>query len=95
LQLGVIFNIVSAFFWMQESLCWRYAADALAANTSTAPGSPYAKFVEDATDLSSKSRQFASVQRFAEVIILIVIIVAFAVVGVVCLRRVDTILGHL
>ena len=80
---------------MQESLCWRYAADALAANTSTAPGSPYAKFVGDATDLSSKSRQFAAVQLFAEVIILLIIIVAFSVVGAVCLRRVHTVLGHL
>jgi len=84
--LGVLGNVVAAVYWIQGANQHSQAAAAFAGN-----------YTSQAIDLASAARQthelgekFSSIQKFSEVVVLLLIIVAFAVASALCSRRINS-----
>jgi len=88
---GLCGNVAAAAY-AKESGDLRMAASAAYAANNTDAGN---KFVNLAAQKNSVAAEVGSVQQFCEVAVLLIIILAFAVVGVACARRVSSALRNM
>ena len=77
-------NVASAVFWVQQVGYDRAAAAALQANNTAAAQAS----LDATTDLNRSANIASSVQQFAEVGMLSLVLAAFIIVGAACARRV-------
>jgi hypothetical protein len=82
--IGICSNFGTAFYFNKSASLNDEAADAYAAN-NTAKG---AQLHMMSNEVSKTADQLASVQRFAEVVVLIVVILCFVIVGVLSARTI-------
>jgi len=86
---GLLGNITAAVFWTQTA---GFAYKAAAANASAANNTDaVAQFVQEFSEVAGRVRivRVTCVTLLPQVVVLLLVIVSFAVVGVMCLRRVD------
>ncbi len=83
---GVIGNLAAAVY-SKEAGDLFMAASAAYADNATAIGNNFSNLAAQQSSVASFA---ASVQQFCEVIVLLIIILAFAVVGIACARRVSS-----
>jgi hypothetical protein len=83
---GLCGNVAAAVLTKQDGDLYNAAAAALAANSTEAAYT----FAAQASQKNTVASDAGSVQQFCEVAVLLIIILAFAVVGVACARRVSS-----
>jgi hypothetical protein len=88
---GLCGNVAAAVLWKQAGDLFNAAAAAFDANSTEAANA----FVVQADQKNTVANDAGSVQQFFEVAVLLLIIVAFAVVGAACARRVSSLLRNL
>ena len=81
---GLCANVASAVFWVQQVGYDRAAAAALQANNTAAAQ----ESLDATTDLNRSANIASSVQQFAEVGVLSLVLAAFIIVGAACARRI-------
>jgi hypothetical protein len=87
---GLCSNIAAAVLFKQVGDLFNAAAAAFAANSTEA-----AVIVAQADQKTTVALDASSVQPFCEVAVLLIIVLAFAVVGIVCARRLSSFLGDM
>ena len=88
---GLCANVAAAVLFKQAGFLYNAAAAAFAANSTEAANA----FVAPGDQKNSIANDAASVQNFCEVAVLLIIILAFAVVGIASARRVSSALHHM
>ena len=88
---GLCGNVAAAVYFKEAGDLYMAASSAYAANNTDAG----VKFANLALQKSSVAFEAASVQQFCEVAVLLIIILAFAVVGIACARRVSSALRNM
>ena len=88
---GLCANVAAAVYIKEVGNLYMASSSAFAANNTDAGNN----FINEAVQDVSVSSNAASVQQFCEVAVLLIIILAFAVVGIACARRVSSALRHM
>ena len=83
---GLCGNVAAAVYFKEAGDLYMAASSAYAANNTDAG----VKFANLALQKESVANEVASVQSFCEVVVLLIIILAFAAVGVACARRISS-----
>jgi hypothetical protein len=90
---GLVGNILTTVFSKQLADVTNFTAAVLASNNTDAA---YLQYLgEQANQKAQVVYDYTSVQPFCEVTVLLIVIAAFAVVGIACARRVNSTLGDL
>jgi hypothetical protein len=82
--IGIFGNVASAVYWVQGADRHSEASAAFAGNLTTEA----AAYLSAALQKNELGEKFSTIQKFSEVVVLLLIVVAFAVVAAVCSRRI-------
>jgi hypothetical protein len=87
---GLVGNAASADYWARSSEI-SFQLYNVAGNTAAAPNINTSTLSLTAQSLNNRALRISSAQSFSEFFVLLLIVVAFAVVGCLCLRRIKSI----